>query len=1475
MTNSNQSNTPENPATLLNSSGSTDSQPASPATTSPNSAELSSDDLDFATLERLTAPDAPAPTADAAEADAAEAGAQAGAAEPVPQLVAPEVGAPEPTPVEPNAPSVTVTADTVIARADNTEPVSVNMIFDDEPRIKFEHGENQASATGISYDFSEQQSAAAESVAPKTAPESPAPESAPDAVVEPSAQLAEPVAPEPEVAAAPAETNPADIAPEQTAAEGRKPPVSVTEEVTPVSFVADTSYSADDISAVLAAPAPSAEPAAVALVEPATEVASEAAAAPELAPEPTPEVAAVAAEPIAPEAGATPDAAALESVVEPVAPAPANPAVVPASANIMGGATVMNAGHTAIMGLENRKVFEHKKADLSGISAEERAAIERINALNARNRGKVRPAAAPAPTPESRPSGLTAEEQATLERINALNARNRAPRPEPAPAPESTTVAATGTTVTGAAGAAGANIMGGATMMDAGHTAIMGLENRRVVPQQVETSTRITGISEEDLAVLQRINAQNAKHRSQWVQAQAKFHAEIAAERAQAQESGNALEVPGYLTPHGHAEEVEAAALHNYEGADEPLEGASTFIYGAGASSLGQNNPERAPETSTVITGERAEEVSSGASLARDRLRQALAADQQDTARAEEYDAQAIAAELEAGIAGPVDDSEDYASPETFAAPEGELMEVRPEDIAGANPSFEAAPSFEASGADYGLSGKLGSALDDEPRLDGGVIAGAEPDDLVPGRAVGLNTDDYAGIVAAVDQVPSRKVASPIVTEDNAPDINIVTQGAGAYQDNGPDLETKVVVQRPAAEDGFPTPTYPESGAGSEQDYPEQNTYQEPVSYPEAAYPAQPAYPEQAAYPSAATFDGASSYGQSDFGASTLYDDANTNAFDGVVAPAPRAPVSPEGSPYITPGAPSERATPQGEVDYVVGPEVSSQDLAAQAGEPNYVVGRNQPEPEPTPQEEDDAPLYVGTYAEKLAREQAMRERAAAAVAVQRSPELDRKAESTLPPRTGAPVQDLAEDVGYEDDLRDAAALAESIKYGAQVDNRVPSGMGDGVLSQLTEPADTVSDEGPRYVVGPTKRRAPVPETDNDDGPRYVVGVDTTNAEVEARLQKERSQLSRDIALPYSYLDDEPIAPEAAAKDEEFEQALMAAARESMAAPQSKAVDMGRKLADEGLRQDRAALEQGEEPEAEPAPAPEPVAEPSPEATALAEMPRTEHVKFSMAVFLFLRQLIASFFTHTTLPVVTPQLALRLGPCYPSSMALPFFVVGLLVGALGGFIKEYTPLQMAGTATCLVFLLLTGLTPYRGIYRIFAFITRRRHDAVMMASSVMVSLLVFISLSNTLVQMCAGVGEFTLAFALAAMLSAATASTLMWNFPQDPMDSCGTMTNKGLIWVLLLCGLVTFGFLHYIVALSILGVGIVMRLIFGYCIAKNQGTAQRPYVSALQLLTLFAILLDLILLKSQNYEFLNFETITWLERHAEQLFGLV
>ena len=1390
MTNSNQSNTPENPATLLNTSGSSDLKAAGPGSqASSNPEELSIDDLDLATLERLTAPDVAQPESAAVEPVSGE----------------PEVAEAQLEGVTSAQPGLTVTEDTVIAGADNTDPVSVNMMFDDEPRIQFDNSEAQAQS-------------ASEGVGAE--PQAQAAVSAAETQVEPGASDLT----VPEVAAEAAEL---EAAPSVEEASIPEP-----------SVIADTSYSGDDPADAINGAPLSAEP-----VLEANPLAEAAPAAPVAEPAPAEAVAPAEVAPAPAEAVAP--AETVAPAPQPVAPAPVAPApqpvapaaaAVPSNANIMGGATMMNAGHTAIMGLENRQVIHREKADLSGISDADRAAIERINALNSRNRGKKAPA--PAAAPAAAPVAA----------------------PEPA-------VAATGTTLTGSAAAGGANIMGGATMMNAGHTAIMGLENRRVAKPKGNTSTLITGISEEDLATLQKINAQNARHRSQWAQAQAKFHAEIAAERAQAQESGNALDVPGYVTPHGHAEQQEAAALNAELAAAEPLEGTSTLIYGAGAGSV---------QTT-----------------------------QFEADNFNEYDEQALTAEFENGIAGAVESIDDEPS-ESFAtaAAAQEIMEVPPQEIAGAHVGVaeDTGDAFTAQGSgEYGLSGSLGSALDDEPSLGAGVFAGAEPDDLVPGRNLGnANSDDYAGIVGdasrfkAAAQRPTPKVSSPIVTEENAPQIGLMdNEDVQRLTAQTPDLETKIVVN--------PEPYYDD---GAATDY-------------------TPAYPSHEAYPSSNTFDRQGGYSQGPFAPdvypeSGLYGAAepDTSAFDGVVAPAkPHYEPAPKesDSPYITPGVRTPEVSDNTEPHYVVGqsespapvasdgpgytvgPKVSSQDLAAQAGDTVYVVGPNNRGAEPEAAgAEDEPPLYAGTYADKLAREQAMRERAAAAVAVERTPELDRKADQSMPPRRNDPAAAMMDAGYYEDELSEAEALAAALKKGVADSTRTPSGMGDGVLSQFSPTPATQAepDDVPRYVVGPKRKSMPQPlesESDNS-GPLYVVGPEITNAEVESHLQSERSKLSHEMALPPSYLDDESNE-DAQVSDNGYEQELKAAVAESMAPPKSAAVDIGRKLAAEGMRQDREALEQDEARATESdygvsdrdelgnelyagsdnAEAGDALRS---DTTELDAMPRTEHVKLSMAVFLFLRQLISSFFTHTTLPVVTPHLALRLGPCYPSSMAIPFFVVGLLVGALGGFIKEYTPLQMAGTTSCLVFVLLTGLSPYRGIYRIFTFITRRRHDAVMMASSVMVSLLVFIGLISTLVHVCSGVGEFTLAFALASMLSAATASTLMWNFPQDPMDSCGTMTNKGLVWVMIMCGVATFGLLHYIVALSILGVGIVMRLIFGYCIAKNQGTAQRPYVSALQLLTLFAILLDLILLKSQNYEFLNLETLTWLEHHAERLTGL-
>lgn len=261
-----------------------------------------------------------------------------------------------------------------------------------------------------------------------------------------------------------------------------------------------------------------------------------------------------------------------------------------------------------------------------------------------------------------------------------------------------------------------------------------------------------------------------------------------------------------------------------------------------------------------------------------------------------------------------------------------------------------------------------------------------------------------------------------------------------------------------------------------------------------------------------------------------------------------------------------------------------------------------------------------------------------------------------------------------------------------------------------------------------------------------------------------------------------------------------------------------------------------------------------------------ENVGLGMTVFLYLRQLLAAFFTHTNLPVIAPKTAARLGPCYPSSMPVPYLFVGLLSGFVASLAELLVNVDTVGTISFIVFLLCTGLTPYRGIYRIISYISRRRHDVVIVAASVTVPMIIFMWLSNILILSVDGIAEATAAYGIVAMLSAASASTLSWNLPQDPMDSSGTMTTKGLLFVIVLSIMASFGIMHYITGLSLIALCVAMRLIFGMIIAGNNGTSHRSYVHALQLLTMFILLFDLIILKSQGYNILSVSSLEFINQ---------
>lgn len=587
------------------------------------------------------------------------------------------------------------------------------------------------------------------------------------------------------------------------------------------------------------------------------------------------------------------------------------------------------------------------------------------------------------------------------------------------------------------------------------------------------------------------------------------------------------------------------------------------------------------------------------------------------------------------------------------------------------------------------------------------------------------------------------------------------------------------------------------------------------------------------------------------------------------------------------------------------------------------------------PVEEDDGPRYPGVYADVLAenkKEALRRQQEQQYLATNSNLEQNHMPQEALMQAqmlNQIPEQNQTE---INQQVNPLEQNINNIDPNAEYENHTSAGMEDGILAQ-EESLNTASsavrannepeDNGPHYLVGhksPYENQLPEEE---DDGPVYAVGPSSKNASVIAKVQAERDRMQMQRRMPFMNAQELEYA---------YEQSLAQAARESHAAPQSEVVRRARELAkmsyesqdkqqnlnaenydnfnnyyetnkqvnnldsnvmNQEVAQNLAQIE-SELPQNEQADIDQETDAPNDNEIAqalqnkreeqlknqrkekegkynFANMPNRENIGFGISIFLYIRQLVASFFSHTTLSTLAPKTAMRLGPCYPSSMAIPFFFIGLISGLLGSSFHSIEKFDFGSGLAYLSYVLMTGLASFRGIYRMCAYINRRRHDVFLMVASLTIPLLILIWLMINFISSTNSIAEATITMACSTMLSAALASTLSWNMPQDPIDSCGTMSTKGLLFVMVLCGALTFGLLNEIVALSIFGVSIVIRCIFGYLFNNNHATMRRTYINALQLLILFAILFDLILLKNQNYGLLS-NTAIELNMVFQQLF---
>ncbi|MBO8416651.1 MAG: hypothetical protein IAB19_09745 [Proteobacteria bacterium] len=253
-----------------------------------------------------------------------------------------------------------------------------------------------------------------------------------------------------------------------------------------------------------------------------------------------------------------------------------------------------------------------------------------------------------------------------------------------------------------------------------------------------------------------------------------------------------------------------------------------------------------------------------------------------------------------------------------------------------------------------------------------------------------------------------------------------------------------------------------------------------------------------------------------------------------------------------------------------------------------------------------------------------------------------------------------------------------------------------------------------------------------------------------------------------------------------------------------------------------------------------------------------------LTITLYLRQLVAAMFSHTTLSVLMPRTSMRFGPCYPSSMALPYLLTGIMAGLISALICWYANANQLTGGFCLtVYVLMTGLTSFRGLTDLVGRISKRRPDAVMAAAALFLPCVLIIFMVNvTYVRN--EPFEGAIFIALSSMVSACFASSLSFDLKQDPVDSFGTMSLKGMIFSAILVAAASFLVLKPTVACSLVGLSLLLRLLIGQYLLKNNIMASRLTICAVQLLLFIAILFDLMffalkdnILSPQLYELLS------------------
>ena len=239
-----------------------------------------------------------------------------------------------------------------------------------------------------------------------------------------------------------------------------------------------------------------------------------------------------------------------------------------------------------------------------------------------------------------------------------------------------------------------------------------------------------------------------------------------------------------------------------------------------------------------------------------------------------------------------------------------------------------------------------------------------------------------------------------------------------------------------------------------------------------------------------------------------------------------------------------------------------------------------------------------------------------------------------------------------------------------------------------------------------------------------------------------------------------------------------------------------------------------------------------------------ETISLKLSSFLFLRQFFASFFQYTTLSLCFPQIASRLGPSYPSSMPFAYLLIGLISGVAAGFTSDINLKTISGGLIFCVFITLSGLSAFRGICTLMCLFSQRRADEIISGAAVAIPCIIFTIIASALAMIVSPL-ELFLSFAMISMLSAAFAVTLVFTLEQDPVNSIGTITIGGMIISAIITLALCFLTLNPLVMASLLGTGLLVRVLIGYFLHLNHVAASRDLILAATQISVIAMLLDL------------------------------